>query len=897
MTTFTILQQRLLGLALFLICGTALAQADPPGRVARLNHFDGSVTFAPAGTDDWAYAELNRPLTTGDRIWADQGARAELHAGSSALRLGSNTSLEILNLGDDITQLKLAQGTLNLRVRDLRPGQPFEIDTPNLAFVLHEPGEYRLDVAPDGSMTTVRVQRGSGRAYGDGNEYPIAAPQLVSFTGTGLIQIAATDYPPRDAFDDWAQQRDRIEDQSYAARYLPREVVGYEQLDSYGNWLDTNDYGPVWIPRNAAADWAPYRYGHWAWVAPWGWTWIDDAPWGFAPFHYGRWVQFENRWCWVPGRGIRHERPVYAPALVAFVGGGGSHSSWSLAFGSGSGVAWYPLGPGESWRPAYAASPRYVERINSTVIIQGGGNRYDNPYVNRHRHQAFTAVAPDAFVRGEPVDRHFHRVDREHINDARIVGGAPAIAPVQQSLFGAARFARTPAGVRAHERPAVATMTPPQPAAANDALAQSYARQGGQVPGAGAPLDARRRDWRERRGEPGRDAAGNTGAAIGTAAALPAVRVIDTRREHGNGGREAPVAGSPAMEAPDRAPRIQRYQPEPVNVRRDGSATQPDAARPNPVPGPFDRAQREAAPQAPAQAERRGFPARDGNDGNPPAGETWPRRYQPYGAGAAPAAQPQPQQGETPRGPTPYAPAPRADRPAPQPPDAAPNPFVRDGRRDRPANQPEAANPPAAAPQPAPAGVPQAPVRYQDSPRPASAQPERRVFPARDGNDGNTPGGENWPRRNQPFGGAAPAAQPQPQQGEAPHAPRPYAQPPVPREEPRASAPQGSPFARPQPQAAPEPMAAPRRDTFQPAARREPDAPARPERRHDEAPSPARQASPFAAPQYQAPAAQPAPRHEAAQAAPRREAPPPAQPERRQEQRDKQDRRGERQER
>jgi hypothetical protein len=25
-------------------------------------------------------------------------------------------------------------------------------------------------------------------------------------------------------------------------------------------------------------------------MSPWGWTWVDNAPWGFAPFHYGRWV-------------------------------------------------------------------------------------------------------------------------------------------------------------------------------------------------------------------------------------------------------------------------------------------------------------------------------------------------------------------------------------------------------------------------------------------------------------------------------------------------------------------------------------------------------------------------------------------------------------------------------
>ncbi len=67
------------------------------------------------------------------------------------------------------------------------------------------------------------------------------------------------------------------------------------------------------------AGWAPYRNGHWAWIDPWGWTWVDDAPWGFAPFHYGRWTVVDDRWGWVPGP-VR-QRAVYAPALVAFIGG------------------------------------------------------------------------------------------------------------------------------------------------------------------------------------------------------------------------------------------------------------------------------------------------------------------------------------------------------------------------------------------------------------------------------------------------------------------------------------------------------------------------------------------------------------------------------------------------
>ncbi len=124
--------------------------------------------------------------------------------------------------------------------------------------------------------------------------------------------------------------RDRSEDASVSARYVSREIPGYEDLDANGTWRSDPNYGEVWVPTVAVtAQWAPYHQGHWTWIAPWGWTWIDDAPWGFAPFHYGRWAYLGNAWAWVPGP-VVVAQPVYAPALVAFVGGGGGGSHWGV---------------------------------------------------------------------------------------------------------------------------------------------------------------------------------------------------------------------------------------------------------------------------------------------------------------------------------------------------------------------------------------------------------------------------------------------------------------------------------------------------------------------------------------------------------------------------------------
>ncbi|MCO8649664.1 hypothetical protein KGP93_41190, partial [Burkholderia multivorans] len=346
---------------------------DPPGRVARLNYLSGAVTTEPAGTDAWSYAAVNRPLTTGDQLWNDAGARSELHIGSTAVRLGASTSLSVLNLDDSTTQLKVGLGTLSTHVRALPAGTSYEIDTPNLALGITAPGDYRVDVAPDGASTTVTVRSGSATVYGSNGQYPLSAGQQAVFTGTDLQIAQQSAAPPPDALDRWAAGRDAAEDRSVSARYVSRDIPGYQDLDANGTWRDTPAYGPVWMPNDTPADWAPYHDGHWIWQAPWGWTWVDDAPWGFAPYHYGRWAYVDDRWAWVPGPTAVSAPPAYAPALVAFVGGGDG-PDWSVALTVGgvaaAGCAWFALGPGEPWHPAWGGwSPHYYERVNRNIVV------------------------------------------------------------------------------------------------------------------------------------------------------------------------------------------------------------------------------------------------------------------------------------------------------------------------------------------------------------------------------------------------------------------------------------------------------------------------------------------------------------------------------------------------
>jgi hypothetical protein len=523
--------------------------ADPPGRVARLNYTAGAVTTEPAGATDWSYAQINRPLTTGDQLWNDQNARSELHIGSTAVRLGSSTSLDVLNLDDNAAQLKVAQGTLSTRVRELAPGSSYEIDTPNLALGLNGPGDYRVDVAPDGSSTTVTVRSGSATVYGDAGQVPVAAGQQVRFGGTNLQQLADNGVPGLDSLDQWAAARDAAEDRSVSAQYVSRDIPGYQDLDANGTWRNSPQYGEVWVPRATPAGWAPYHDGHWVWQAPWGWTWVDDEPWGFAPYHYGRWAQVDDTWAWVPGPVEADVQPVYAPALVAFVGdneGGASGVDWgvSLAVGGAlaAGVAWFPLGPGEPWHPHWGGhdhwSPGYYNRVNRTTIVNNYNRNVDihNTYINYHARGGLTAVPATAFVHGQPVGRFAQKVDPQQWRNARINPGGPGIAPVRESFGPGLRNAnyRPPAAVMA--RPVVATRNPAMPPAYHDSLAQRFAQSGGRVPGAGQPI--------VRTSVPARMAAGP--------GALPAqnVRVVQSHTAGhppgmAPGAPAAPTAGGP----------------------------------------------------------------------------------------------------------------------------------------------------------------------------------------------------------------------------------------------------------------------------------------------------------------------------------------------------------------
>lgn len=440
----------LLVLATWVLTPLGVARAedevDPPGRAARLSYVSGDVSLAPAGSDEWAQAVLNRPLTTGDRLWVDQGARAELQVGSANVYLDEDSGFSFVDLDDDRMHMKLTDGALTVRVQSKRDNESIEIDTPNATVSLLHPGEYHLEVNEAGDRTLVKTRSGASEVYGQDQTYQVGAGEEGEFSGTGELTADVRSIGPRTAFESWANDRDRDNEESRSARYVSNEVVGYRDLDRYGDWIDEPEYGYVWRPSYVVAGWAPYRFGRWAWVAPWGWNWIDDTPWGFAPFHYGRWAYLRSRWCWVPGP--RHIRPVYAPALVGWTGAPGFGASISV------GVGWFPLGPREVYVPGYRYSPRYIRNVNvsNTYVdhlyirdIRNGRNPDIRYRYGRDPH-AVTVVDRTRFVAGRPIDGHRTLVGARELGGWHNAARPPQINPGRESMLAGQLAQRPPMG-------------------------------------------------------------------------------------------------------------------------------------------------------------------------------------------------------------------------------------------------------------------------------------------------------------------------------------------------------------------------------------------------------------------------------------------------------------------
>jgi hypothetical protein len=751
--------------------GTALAD-DPPGRVARVGYLSGSVSFQPAGDDGWSEASLNRPLGTGDRVYTDRDSRVELQVGAASIRLDERSTSTLLNVDDDIVQVELTEGVLNLSVRSLGNGQSFEVDTPTLAFVVNRPGVYRVDIDPQGNSTMVTVFSGAGDVYGENNaSYSVRSGSSYRFNDTALRDYEEFDLPREDDFDRWASSRDNRYESSVSRRYVSEDVIGYSDLDDNGSWSSVAEYGNVWYPNRVESGWAPYRSGHWSWIDPWGWTWVDNNSWGFAPFHYGRWAYVGNRWGWCPGP--RHVRAVYAPALVAFVGGGGWGASISLRGGGGP-VGWFPLGPRDVYVPWYRTSRNYFTNVNvhNTTIINNTNitniyNNYSNGrpinhnYAYRGNAAAMTAVSRETFVGARPVGASRVRLNAAQLRDAQVVSRV-GIAPTRASIAGAARGRTVPAAATASlERRVIARNAPPARAISTDARLQAIQRNEGR------PLGREQLNKiATERPATGRGNAAQRVQVVGGGQGARAPQPLPTRSAAGQGKQPAPTRGAAQ-------PRTQPATPTRGAPANAGRGTTTERTPANRAPAPTQRGNDER--KAPAASDRGSVPstrfapqrgrsaAQSGNQATPQSRSTpaAQQRAQPQTRQApqretrqapqprstpAPQQRAQPQTRQAPQRETRQAPqqrtAPAPQRETRQAPQqrTAPAPQQRAQPQTRQAPQREVRQAPQPRSAPAPQQRAQPQQRQAPAPRSAPApqpraQPERRSAPERSGND------------------------------------------------------------------------------------------------------------------------------------------------------------------
>ncbi|MFY9328025.1 MAG: DUF6600 domain-containing protein [Georgfuchsia sp.] len=403
----------------------------------RIGMVSGTASFWRPGSEDWSPAQVNTALAAGDALYTADAATIEVQIGARAyVRMAQHTMLTLLGNEPDLQQFKMTSGIAAFDLRSLPVGRSVEIDTPSAAFNIDNAGYYRLEIT---DTTTHFVVRRGGEVtvtLPDGGSRLIAPSQEAVIEGDNVETYVA---PAADTWDEWNYARtDNLID-AISDRYVSPEVYGTDDLDHYGNWRVTPDYGPVWVPDGMAQDWAPYSSGSWVWDPVYAWTWVDTAPWGWAPYHYGRWVNISGFWAWAPGP--RHHHPVYAPALVAFFHGSGSSLQISIG---GPAVGWVALGWGEPclpwWgQPGFVGRPWWGGWAGPRVAHNDANYRYRN---FNHRN-AVIAMPEKSFGHGRVANAR--RVDAGHIRDLRPIAGQHPMRPKATSFAPTTRRSVKPA--------------------------------------------------------------------------------------------------------------------------------------------------------------------------------------------------------------------------------------------------------------------------------------------------------------------------------------------------------------------------------------------------------------------------------------------------------------------
>ena len=566
---------------------------DPPSRVGRVAHLTGTVSFRSSDQAPWDTAALNYPVTSGNAFWTEPAAIAEIEIGSAHLALDQSSEFDIGTLDDQTLVATAVQGALYMRLGTLPPGDSYQIATPRGVVTIAKAGRYEIVAGDTDRPTQITVVEGSADIDIGSTSLTVTPRQTAQVTGTDSFRasiVQAANDPFLTARLASEKPPPVVAARSVAAPLIVAEMTGGDALINTGTWAPSPQYGRIWYPP-VEADWVPYRHGHWGYVSPWGWTWIDDAPWGFAPFHYGRWVQDGRRWGWIPvqqGAVVAATvRPIYAPALVSFIGlAAGAAVRTQAMPDRGNSVGWIPLGPQEVYRPPYPVSTRYVREVNVTNvrnvtnITTTTQNVTINNYVNR---QAVSVVPAAVMTASQPIAARVQPITPQAIALARPV----QIAPVTPTT---ATIGVTPVVAKALNLKSEAGAPPTRPAAPGPAPEPSA---GGvrivphipvaASPGAAPPLAGRRPNIAAQPAAPGRQP-----AAI-QPVTLPRLRPVP-------GGTSQPAAAGATQ--PVRPPSAET---KPTTTPATAAPAKPELPAPVTTP-PQTPELKQAPPPAPASA-------------------------------------------------------------------------------------------------------------------------------------------------------------------------------------------------------------------------------------------------------------------------------------------------------
>ncbi|MBO0736397.1 MAG: hypothetical protein J2P48_07490 [Alphaproteobacteria bacterium] len=406
----------------------------PPARIGRVSLVEGNVDLRVSDDTRWVDGAVNQPVYEGEALRSDSQARAGIEIGANTLDLANGTEIKVAALRDRFTQIALSRGRVYLHLRQFADGESVEIDLPQGGVWLLARGVYDIDAGSGDQPPRISVFQGKAQFAGAAGDWRVEDGQTATSAGPGA-RAAKIAPAVRDEFAQSCGKRDYDVTRLASSYYVSSNMTGFAELDAAGVWKSNPQYGPVWFPTTSQ-DWVPYRFGHWNWMAPFGWTWIDDQPWGFAPSHYGRWAFIDGHWAWAPGSFVA--RPLYAPGVVAFLGTRGV----GLSSEDGAAIAWFPLAPGEAYWPVYTRDLDYVRTLNranvpdvQAIRMHADGSPplevVNEDFANR---QFASVVLRSVFVNGRPVAPARIGLPEQRLQDAPVLMGSPQIGPPSARL-------------------------------------------------------------------------------------------------------------------------------------------------------------------------------------------------------------------------------------------------------------------------------------------------------------------------------------------------------------------------------------------------------------------------------------------------------------------------------